>query len=127
LLVYHINIITNKAAKFVQLVKQTDNPCAKIGYSWHVKGCCGFLMASAGSNLKAAALSPEQMESGCGNGNGQESGNGCISSYYTLHNNFYSTNSLQAGNCSYSFSVLTSRMLANPPHYLLCTFNAVFL
>jgi len=31
LLVYHLNVITNKCAKFVQLVKQTDNPCAKIG------------------------------------------------------------------------------------------------
>jgi len=56
-------------------------------------------MASAGSHLKVTAPSPKQMESGCGNRNGQESGNGCISSSYTLHDNFYSTYSLQAGIC----------------------------
>lgn len=127
LLLYHLNIIVNKGAKFVQLVKQIDNPCAKISYSWQVKWCCDFLMASACSNLKVAAPSPKQMESGCGNRNRQRSGNGCISSPYTLHDNFYSTYGLQVGNCSYSFSALTSRMHAHPPHYLLHTFNAVVL
>ena len=77
---YHFNIITNKGAKFVQLVKQIDNPCAKISYSWPLKWCYDFLMASACSNLKVAAPSPKQMESGYGNRNGQKSGNGCISS-----------------------------------------------
>lgn len=124
---YHLNIITNKGAKFVQLVKQTDNPCAKISYSWQVKWCCDFLMASACSNWKWQLLHPSKWSQDVGKETDKKVGMAAFLHPYTLHDNFYSTYSLQASNCSYSFSLWTSRMHAHPPHYLLHTLNAVVL